>query len=250
MPTPMKQHPLLEENALRQAYLVEERTPRDIAREAGVSAASVYLRFEKYGIPLREQRTLPFETLHQLYVEEDKTFREIAEIVGFSHTQVKFWAQRYNIQPRTKRNYAERVDPDKDWLLNERSRGRGWEEIREELGMKQFRFYTMLKRMEIPKTGDKERVIKHTWRNPDQRFSAEQRDAIFLRDSERCQMPGCRSRGQRLDIHHIIAIRDGGETTVDNGIVLCQLCHASIRKTEREYIVLFRSIVQRNTMLE
>lgn len=246
MPTPMKQHPLLEADNLRRAYVDEGRTPRDIAREAGISAASVYLRLEKYGIPLREQRILPYETLYRLYVEEEKTFREIAPLVGFSDTQVKFWARRYNIQARTKRDYAEKADPDKEWLLQERAGGRGWEDIRQELGMKTFRFYTMLKRMEIPKTSNRERVIQHNWRYPDQRFSEAQRTEIWRRDNGRCQMPGCRTRGKRLEIHHIIAVRNGGLTSAENSILICQPCHAFIRKTEEEYIPLFQSIAQCN----
>jgi hypothetical protein len=61
-------------------------------------------------------------------------------------------------------------------------------------------------------------------------------------------MPGCRSRSTaKLETHHIIAVKDSGDTTVDNAITLCHMHHDSIKGHEQEYITLFQEIVKRNS---
>lgn len=49
------------------------------------------------------------------------------------------------------------------------------------------------------------------------------RRAILNRDRH-CQFPGCTSH-QHLQIHHIVHWADGGETSTDNGVCLCQFHH-------------------------
>ena len=55
-------------------------------------------------------------------------------------------------------------------------------------------------------------------------WSAAQRRAIIGRDRH-CQGPGCQARPQHCDIHHKDHWAEGGETSIDNGILLCRPCH-------------------------
>jgi 5-methylcytosine-specific restriction endonuclease McrA len=54
----------------------------------------------------------------------------------------------------------------------------------------------------------------------------ELREAIFVRDGSKC-----RRCGSNLDLHcdHVVPMADGGQTTPDNLITLCRVCHS--RKT-------------------
>ncbi|MFZ0013770.1 MAG: HNH endonuclease, partial [Acidimicrobiia bacterium] len=55
-------------------------------------------------------------------------------------------------------------------------------------------------------------------------WTSAQRRVIVARDRH-CQGPGCRARPRSCDIHHRTHWADGGETTIDNGVLLCRPCH-------------------------
>ena len=59
-------------------------------------------------------------------------------------------------------------------------------------------------------------------------FTAAQRLAIAARDGMRCATPGCSSSHLALQAHHVVAWRDRGPTSVDNGILLCYDCHRTV----------------------
>jgi len=59
------------------------------------------------------------------------------------------------------------------------------------------------------------------WPNPMSR-------AIIARDKH-CQFPGC-TRTHHLKIHHIIHWADGGETSIENGVCLCQSHHTLVHE--------------------
>ncbi|SDT14762.1 HNH endonuclease signature motif containing protein [Microterricola viridarii] len=61
----------------------------------------------------------------------------------------------------------------------------------------------------------------------DRVFNAQQRRAISLRDGG-CIIPGCTIPAAWSEIHHVIAYRDGGETEVCNGVLLCWFHHRTI----------------------
>ncbi|SDS58679.1 HNH endonuclease signature motif containing protein [Microterricola viridarii] len=61
----------------------------------------------------------------------------------------------------------------------------------------------------------------------DRVFNAQQRRAISLRDGG-CIIPGCSIPAAWSEIHHVIAYRDGGETEVCNGVLLCWFHHRTI----------------------
>jgi hypothetical protein len=57
-----------------------------------------------------------------------------------------------------------------------------------------------------------------------QDFPPAVRRFIWHRDGGRCQTPGCRST-RNLEIHHLVAIADGGQPVASNGTVRCGSCH-------------------------
>ncbi len=73
--------------------------------------------------------------------------------------------------------------------------------------------------------GDDGRLISLS--TSDRVFNAAQRRAISLRDGG-CIIPGCTIPAAWSEIHHVIAHRDGGETEVWNGVLLCWFHHRSI----------------------
>jgi hypothetical protein len=58
-------------------------------------------------------------------------------------------------------------------------------------------------------------------------FTPLQRKAITARDGG-CIIPGCTSPAHWSEIHHVIPWRHGGETHVDNGVLLCWYHHRTI----------------------
>jgi 5-methylcytosine-specific restriction protein A len=59
-------------------------------------------------------------------------------------------------------------------------------------------------------------------------FTASQRLGIASRDGYRCSTPGCTSPHLALQVHHVVPVRDGGPTTIDNGILLCYYHHRRV----------------------
>ncbi|MFZ0015030.1 MAG: DUF222 domain-containing protein [Acidimicrobiia bacterium] len=55
-------------------------------------------------------------------------------------------------------------------------------------------------------------------------WTTAQRRAIVARDRH-CQGKGCRAQPRHCDIHHKTHWADGGESTIDNGQLLCRPCH-------------------------
>jgi hypothetical protein len=58
-------------------------------------------------------------------------------------------------------------------------------------------------------------------------FTPSQRRAITARDGG-CIIPGCRIPAGLCEIHHVIPHRHGGQTIVDNGVLLCWWHHHTI----------------------
>ncbi len=55
-------------------------------------------------------------------------------------------------------------------------------------------------------------------------FTGALRRAIQVRDRH-CTWPGCDTPAHRCDVDHIVPYTDGGETTQDNGALLCPYHH-------------------------
>jgi 5-methylcytosine-specific restriction endonuclease McrA len=50
------------------------------------------------------------------------------------------------------------------------------------------------------------------------------RREVLTRDNHRCQAPGC-GRTRFLEVHHIVARRNGGSNQAENLTTLCAACH-------------------------
>jgi hypothetical protein len=55
------------------------------------------------------------------------------------------------------------------------------------------------------------------------------RRAIALRD-EHCQFPGCRAPASWCDAHHIVLWTEGGETSLENCVLLCRRHHVAVHE--------------------
>lgn len=68
-------------------------------------------------------------------------------------------------------------------------------------------------------------------RDPDRGFDVLQKEVIWNRDRGLCQNPKCEHPGRRVPfheatIHHVIEHTAGGNTTLQNGVLICPECHA------------------------
>ncbi len=63
--------------------------------------------------------------------------------------------------------------------------------------------------------------------SPSRCFTPQQRRAIALRDGG-CVIPGCRVPAAWCEIHHVVPDRDGGPTSLANGVMLCWFHHRTI----------------------
>jgi 5-methylcytosine-specific restriction endonuclease McrA len=74
-------------------------------------------------------------------------------------------------------------------------------------------------------------------RDQNRRFDALEREVIWNRDRGLCQNPDCKRPGRRVSfgeatIHHVIEHTAGGETTLQNGILICPDCHPDRTKMQ------------------
>ncbi len=76
------------------------------------------------------------------------------------------------------------------------------------------------------------RSLTSTWKSGRQDIPNSMQRAVFARAGNRCECCGC--RGGRLEIHHLDAVSDGGENTLEKLRVLCKPCHALIHKMDFE----------------
>ena len=76
----------------------------------------------------------------------------------------------------------------------------------------------------------------------------EWRRKVLRRDSYKCQMPGCKRRGKRMQVHHIQKWSSASSLRYDasNGITLCWDCHNEVNGKEEMYIRLFYNIIKIN----
>ena len=63
-------------------------------------------------------------------------------------------------------------------------------------------------------------------------WTTAQRKAIIARD-QHCQGPGCHTNWRHCDIHHTNHWADGGETSIDTGILYCRPCHIQEHAKDR-----------------
>jgi 5-methylcytosine-specific restriction endonuclease McrA len=72
------------------------------------------------------------------------------------------------------------------------------------------------------------------------------RKKVIARDNKRCQMPGCKKKVRKVEVHHIRTYAKNPllRTDITNGITLCKTCHYMIRNKEQFYAQLFDDILR------
>ena len=60
-------------------------------------------------------------------------------------------------------------------------------------------------------------------------FTTHQRRALAVRDGG-CRFPYCHRAAAFTDAHHIVAWLDGGETNLDNALLLCRFHHPKVHE--------------------
>ncbi|HQN02163.1 MAG TPA: HNH endonuclease signature motif containing protein, partial [Candidatus Hydrogenedentes bacterium] len=80
--------------------------------------------------------------------------------------------------------------------------------------------------------------IRITPRDPNRRFDALEKEVIWNRDRALCQHPNCQRPNRRLPfreatIHHVIEHTAGGNTALQNGVLICPECHADRGEMQR-----------------
>lgn len=91
-----------DEDRLREEYVVEGKTAREIAEDFGVTAQTICNWLHRHSIPVRGNgdREKPWrdeEVLYQQYVEEDRTSREIADELDVTAPTVRNWLHHHGI---------------------------------------------------------------------------------------------------------------------------------------------------------
>lgn len=132
--------------------------------------------------------------------------------------------------------------PGKDWLY-----ARYWEDnlnvtdIARELGVNPNSVTKALHSHQIP---IKPRYKAYEGRNTIGRgdWSKSLKTRILNRDGKSCIL--CNAT-RKLEVHHIIPLRLGGKTIVNNGVTLCASCHDKVGNQEMNYAEQFLQYIQR-----
>ncbi|HEX6025937.1 MAG TPA: HNH endonuclease signature motif containing protein [Solirubrobacter sp.] len=64
----------------------------------------------------------------------------------------------------------------------------------------------------------------------DQRVRAQ----VLTRDGARCSVPDCATPRDRLEVHHVVALEDGGSDDASNRVVLCHGHHLAETRRRRQ----------------
>jgi len=89
-------------------YIVERRSPDQIAKDCGCSSSTVRLRIKEFKIPVRgrkesaEKANISELELKELYLNKRLSTREIAKVTGLGKSTIFSYIVKYNIQLRSK----------------------------------------------------------------------------------------------------------------------------------------------------
>lgn len=201
------------------------------------------------------------EQLYQWYIVENLTAVQIAALTGYNKSRIFYFLDSYQI-PRNKRTIKEikpaiemnipnrsynlsgkNKIPGKDWLYQ-----RYWidnlnvTDIARELDVNPNSVTKALHKYQIP---IKPRFKAYEGRNTLGRgdWSKSLKTRILHRDNNSCIL--CKST-RKLEVHHIIPLRLGGKTIINNGVTLCASCHDKVGNQEMNYVEQFlQHIAQR-----
>lgn len=248
-----------ERDWLEQKFVIEGLTTRQIAAMTGYSNGGMSNLLWRFGLRAggagsRQKIDIDRDRLYQMHVVEGLTAVRIAAMLGVHNGTISKYISRYGLDPgRPLVNARSEPPADRDslWKMYWVD-GMSLRQIGTTLRASASTVARWFDRLDIPKRkwngGEFARtyVRSETSRRDGKEFSGYQRARIIRRDGGRCQMPGCRST-LGLEVNHILPVEYGGEAVDENGITLCRPCHASIRRREMGFKVLFDQIVKRNS---
>ena len=67
-------------------------------------------------------------------------------------------------------------------------------------------------------------------KDPQRGFPFVMRQIIYYRDDKKCVKCGDIVKWRDAEIHHKVAHSDGGKTILDNGVLMCQVCHQELHR--------------------
>jgi len=239
-----------DEDWLREQYVTQRRSTREIADELGCDGKTIRRWLERHDISTRDpggsatpdRRLKGGDWLSEQYVERERTTTDIADDLGCHHSTVLEYLKKHGIEVRQKGNSPtpERLK-NGDWL-----RERYVEQecsslnIADELGCCAKTVRNWLKRNGITTRGTGRTGVDHAqwaggqthygpgW-NETKRRRVRSRDGYCCQD---CGMSQERHRDQfdeRLHVHHLLRARDIDDAeernAMSNLITLCRDCH-------------------------
>lgn len=259
---PRSTAPVPTEAWLREHYVDKKMSLRALETLSGYSMTAIVNLLKKYDIPIRtfkRTKILPTrDELYEMHVVQGLTAVRIAAQLGCNNSTISRLIKLYHLDPG-RQLVNERLVPSvtRDelwkmyWVDNLSMSG-----IAQKIGFHKNtvkRWFKILGVETRPWNGGiipprpQERASTDPAKRDGKEFDAYERQQLLERDQHRCQMPGCGNDQQwQLEAHHIIPIEQGGDNALDNGIILCRTCHASIRNREMLFSLLFMGIVQQN----
>lgn len=147
-----------DESWLREQYVDEWRSTRDIAAECDCSKNTIGNWLDKFGIETggkerqaTDERLTDREWLVQQYVEQERTKHELADECGCHVATIERWLSRHEIEKRgVKRQLSDERLADKEWLQHQYTDQRtSTTEIAEKCGVRPCVVYYWLENHDI-----------------------------------------------------------------------------------------------------
>lgn len=236
-------------------YVNGKLSSKQICEITGYSKNGLNRLFKSYGLELKgislPKLEITRDELYQLHVVEGLTAVKIAARLGCHNSAISRLIKKYELDAGRQLVNVPMIpllSHDELWKLywvDKKSAG----DIATQYGVVRSTVLRWMQYYSIPRRKWNGGEVKRTYvRNPNannrggREFNAQERERIFQRDERHCRMPGCRCP-ERLEVHHILPIKYGGDNVLDNGITLCYWCHKSIKYRELEFVSLFQSIL-------
>lgn len=183
------------------------------------------------------------EWIEEQYVHLRQDIDDIARERGVTEAAIRSHLRRFDIPIRykSKGHVRNTLLADPDWLRERYvTRKMSMHQIAKEAGASNS---SVARRLIL--FGISRRVqtgVRHQPPGHERSFLYGLRDAVLERDGHACRWPGCGST-ERLEINHIVPLREGGLTVYENGITLCRPHHHLTFGKEMEFVPLFRGLI-------
>jgi len=234
---------------LREQYVEEKKTTREIASAVGCSKSTIQNWLKKHSIETRPSGCRPIEPLHrkswlrEQYEEKKKSAQEISDELGCSASAVEKWLKQHSIETREQSENTGRLG-DSNWLYKKyQEESLSSREIADLLGCGKSTVQYWLKKHEIetrpPASAPGEQSPHYAGGGVTygSGWNEAKRQVVRERDGFACQDASCSTTqtehieqyGQKLHVHHLRKARDIDDpekrNAKENLITLCRDCH-------------------------